>query len=360
MNRLQDTFQAHLERRLPKYVCEYRIRCKDGSDKWLLARGQALWDDQDKPLRAVGSLTDISDRKRTEEALRQSEAKNRAMLAAIPDLLLRVKRDGTCLDFIPPTDPRTGTFLPIDNHISEVLPPAMLQYQLQRIEQALTTGELQIWEHQFMKGDRFCDEEIRLTPCGDDEVLLIVRDISERKRAAMELELQSVIVRNIAEGICLIRATDGVIVFANPKFERMFGYESGELTNQQGSIIHYADPYTSPEMVDQAIRAAVLQQGEATYEVHNVKKDGTPFWCQATTSLFEHSTYGTVLVTVQQDITERKQAETVIQASLKEKEVLLKEIHHRVKNNLGVVDSLLQMQSRRSQPHWIRCVEEPR
>ncbi len=120
---LRSTFQAHVEHRLPKYACEYRIRCKDGSYKWLLARGQALWDEKGNPIRAVGSVTDISDRKQAEDALRQSEATNRAMLAAIPDLLLRVKRDGICLDFIPPTDPNAGTFLPVSYHLSEALPP---------------------------------------------------------------------------------------------------------------------------------------------------------------------------------------------------------------------------------------------
>jgi two-component sensor histidine kinase len=104
----------------------------------------------------------------------------------------------------------------------------------------------------------------------------------------------------------------------------------------------------SAEEVNQAIRREVLQHGEATYEVHNIKKDGTPFWCRATTSIFDHPDYGTVLVAVQQDITEHKQAEDLIKASLKEKEVLLKEIHHRVKNNLQIVTSLLQMQSRRT------------
>jgi PAS domain S-box-containing protein len=136
----------------------------------------------------------------------------------------------------------------------------------------------------------------------------------------------------------------------------MFGYDSGELTGQHVSIVNYEDENMTAEEVNQAIRAAVLQDGEATYEVQNVKKDGTPFWCRATTSVFEHPEYGKVLVAVQQDITQHKQSEEKVQRSLKEKEVLLKEIHHRVKNNLGIVSSLLQMQSRRSQEPQVTSI----
>lgn len=174
------------------------------------------------------------------------------------------------------------------------------------------------------------------------------KDISDHKQAEKELELQAVITRNIAEGICLVRADNALIVYANPKFESMFGYNPGELNGKHVSIVNYADESMSAEEVNQAIRREVLQHGEATYEVHNVKKNGTPFWCRATTSIFDHPEYGTVLVAVHQDITEHKQAADLIKASLKEKEVLLKEIHHRVKNNLQIVTSLLQMQSRRT------------
>lgn len=178
---------------------------------------------------------------------------------------------------------------------------------------------------------------------------IVIVEISDRKRAEQMLELQAVITRNMAEGICLVSATNGMIVYANPKFEQMFGYEGGELIGQHVSIVNYGEEDITPEEVNQAIRTAVLQQGESTYQVHNVKKDGTPFWCTATASVFDHPEYGKVLVAVQQDITEHKQAEERIQASLKEKEVLLQEIHHRVKNNLGIVSSLLQMQCRRTQ-----------
>lgn len=182
------------------------------------------------------------------------------------------------------------------------------------------------------------------------------RDVHDRKQAEQQLELQAVITRNMAEGICLVRADDGTIVYANPKFEQMFGYDAGELNGRHVSIVNYAPDREEAEAVNQAIRTTVLQNQEATYEVHNVKKDGTSFWCSATTSVFNHSSYGDVLVAVHQDITDRKQAEERIASSLKEKEVLLKEIHHRVKNNLGIVSGLLQIQARRAQDSASRAI----
>lgn len=70
--RLQTTFQQHLDRATEFYICEYRLCCKNEQYKWILARGKILWNDAEIPIRAVGSLADISDRKRAEEALRQA------------------------------------------------------------------------------------------------------------------------------------------------------------------------------------------------------------------------------------------------------------------------------------------------
>ncbi|MBE9229302.1 PAS domain-containing protein [Phormidium sp. LEGE 05292] len=144
-------------------------------------------------------------------------------------------------------------------------------------------------------------------------VLGVLLDISDRKRTEQILELQAVITRNMAEGVCLVRASDAVIVYANPKFEQMFDYDSGELNDRHVSIVNYATEEVTAEDVTQAIRSAVLQNGEAIYEVHNVKKDGTPFWCKATCSVFKHPDYGDVLVAVHQDITLAKHLEEVRQ-----------------------------------------------
>lgn len=63
--------EAHLRQSMPLYVAEYRMRCKDGSYKWNLARGQTKWDDNGQPIRMIGSHQDITRRKQAEMKLAQ-------------------------------------------------------------------------------------------------------------------------------------------------------------------------------------------------------------------------------------------------------------------------------------------------
>ena len=84
---------------------------------------------------------------------------------------------------------------------------------------------------------------------------------------------------------------------------------------------------------------------ESTFEVNQWKKDGTLLHVEVTGNFFEIGGR-TLSLAIARDITERKQAEDQTRKSLREKEILLQEIHHRVKNNLQVVASLLSMQAR--------------
>jgi len=68
---VEDTFQRHLNRETPDYSLEYQMRCQDGIYKWVLVRGQAHWDELGNPVRAVGSITDITERKQAEERERE-------------------------------------------------------------------------------------------------------------------------------------------------------------------------------------------------------------------------------------------------------------------------------------------------
>ncbi len=68
--------QDHLQQKTPFYICEHRMRCKDGTYKWILDRGQALWDEQGNAVRMAGSYTDITERRQAEEELKRQNRRS--------------------------------------------------------------------------------------------------------------------------------------------------------------------------------------------------------------------------------------------------------------------------------------------
>ena len=136
------------------------------------------------------------------------------------------------------------------------------------------------------------------------------REAVEALRSEADLRLQALVTRSMNEGVCLVRESDGTIAYANPKFERIFGYEPGELKDKPVQILN-AGSSEEADAAHQKIARELSEKGEATYEIRNIRKDGTPFWCRATTVLFDHPEHGRVFVAVQEDITERKRLERV-------------------------------------------------
>jgi PAS domain S-box-containing protein len=146
------------------------------------------------------------------------------------------------------------------------------------------------------------------------KVVGIAEDVTERRSTEEALRLQSQIAREMEEGVALVRANDGIIVYANPKFERMFGYGPGELVGQPVHRLN-AQSVRSPQDIAREIMSALQRGGKWSGEVHNRKKDGTEFWCSANVSTFEHPDLGPVWISVQADITERKHAEQALHES---------------------------------------------
>ena len=142
-----------------------------------------------------------------------------------------------------------------------------------------------------------------------------LQEITARKEAQKTLELHSIIMNNMGGGVCLIKASDLIIVYTNPTFDAMFGYTEGELAGQSVGVLNYVDTEVTPDASFLDIVTQINQNGEAKYEVCNKKKDGRLFWCRVHTSRFEHHEYGTVYVAVQEDVTELKQAEQALQAT---------------------------------------------
>jgi PAS domain S-box-containing protein len=141
--------------------------------------------------------------------------------------------------------------------------------------------------------------------------VVVMQDVTERVAMEERLRLQSSVVANVAEGIALVRAADGDIVYANEKFELMFGYEPGELVGRHISVVN-APTEQTPEERAQEVIGALEREGAWSGEVCSLRKDGTRFWTAATVSTFEHSEHGTVWITLQTDITERKAAEDAL------------------------------------------------
>jgi PAS domain S-box-containing protein len=124
---------------------------------------------------------------------------------------------------------------------------------------------------------------------------------SERKRVDDLLQLHSEILAHMVESVHLIRVDDGVIVYTNPRFDSVFGYDPGELVGKHVSIINAPGEKTPKDVANEIIKS-LKQAGVWTGELHNIRKDGTSFWCYANVSTFKHPQYGEVWISVNQDI----------------------------------------------------------
>ncbi len=145
----------------------------------------------DLPARlAVERLGSAIRQKRAVEDLRSSEARNRAMLEAVPDLIFRLSGDFHYLDFHIPDMP--GVFPPpehfVGRHITDALPTDLADLFMAAARRARDTKQLQTIEYQFPMEAGPRDRKARILPVpGSDEIMVTVQDVTERKVAERRL-----------------------------------------------------------------------------------------------------------------------------------------------------------------------------
>jgi PAS domain S-box-containing protein len=164
-----------------------------------------------------------------------------------------------------------------------------------------------------LEGDRrrlTQSSELRAVPLGAGRVVVVWRDVTEHARADDDLRLQSTALRRAAEAVCLIRASDSVIVYANQRFVEMMGYELGELDGRPVTDINWEDEPGQATLVAEQISADLERLGEARYELRNRRKDGSLIWCEAHVVGFDHPDHGRVWISVHQDVTAKRDART--------------------------------------------------
>ena len=186
---------------------------------------------------------------------------------------------------------------------------------LQTAEEVLSRAtELQTDAHLFSTFGKEAWLNTLMTPfvsSGEQHLLVMLEDITERKHAEEALRLQSEITANASEGISLVKAGDGAIHYANRQFEILFGYDPGELTGKPVSIINAAAEKPPQETADGIMRS-LEKHGAWHGEILSRKKDGTTIWTSANVSTFQHPELGTLLITYQTDISEKKKTEEMI------------------------------------------------
>jgi PAS domain S-box-containing protein len=186
--------------------------------------------------------------------------------------------------------------------------------------------------------------EIGLNPIETDEgpmVLSAIVDISSRKR--LEERFRQV-VESAPNAMVMINST-GSIEMVNAQAERVFGHARDEMLGQSiEMLVPERFRRSHPGLRNSFFGGPISRPMGAGRDLYGLKKDGSEFPIEIGLNPIQ-TEEGMMVLSAIVDISDRKHKEQSIHAALKEKDVLLGEIHHRVKNNLQVVHSLLGLQS---------------
>jgi rsbT co-antagonist protein RsbR len=187
---LEQAMAACLAGHAAGYALESRLQHKDGSWVWVRSQGKAVaLDEHGHARRVIGTIHDITAQKAAESAARVSAATSDAILAAIPGLLFIMSDNGDYLDYH--TDDEglllapAGSFL--GKNVREVV-PAMAGPFLELFRAARATGQVQEWAFPAEGPDGVRYFEGQVAPIGPDRMLMLVREVTERKRLELERE----------------------------------------------------------------------------------------------------------------------------------------------------------------------------
>jgi PAS domain S-box-containing protein len=184
----------------------------------------------------------------------------------------------------------------------------------------------------------------------------ILSDITARRRAEITMRLQAAALESAANGIVITDA-EGTILWANPAFTRLSGYPLSEVLGRNPR-------FQKSGAQDVAFYSALWKQILAGRPWHgellNRRRDGVEYTEEMTITPLRDAAGGvTNFIAIKQDVTTRKSTESRLQTALREKDVLLREVHHRVKNNLQAMIYLVDSHLERIQdPHDAQFLKE--
>jgi PAS domain S-box-containing protein len=294
---------------------EGRIITLSGKLKWIQGAsrpeqqpsGDMIWD---------GLLIDITDRKLAQEKLQESEARYKAILDAIPDLMFRISRDGQYLDFkgegANVTIPRNEI---VGKNLQDLLPSDVALKSQKAIAKTLDSKTLQTCEYQLPTPLGMRDYEARLVVSGQDEVLAIVRDISESKQTEVALrnlaEKFTTVFRSSPNPIAISTLAEGRYIEVNDSFVKQSGYEAEEVIGRTAFDVNI--------WANESDRTIVLQELQKHGVIRNMEFEFRRKSGEIRTGLFSAEVIDLdgipCLLSVNHDITERKKGELALRES---------------------------------------------
>jgi PAS domain S-box-containing protein len=292
---------------------EWRLKHKDGSLSWVRSSTRPLRDDHGTT-GFLGIVSDINREKKAEQALLESEARARAMIQAIPDMVFRMDRQGVFLDYKADVSDLSTQSEPtlVGRSNRDITPPEFADLIDLQIRTVLETGTTQTFEYELpIPGRGVRNYEARMVASGLNEVTAIVRDITERKLAQEALADSESFNRGLVENLpeyLSVYGSDGILLYVNPASANAWGFEAEEMIGTH--VLSYI-PLEYHKMVNANI--AVRQKGGdiPPYEIEIITKNAVRRSVIVKATPIQYQNNPAILLLLI-DITGRKRAEKAL------------------------------------------------
>lgn len=337
---------------------EFRIVRPDGIVRWVKALGNARYDDSGNVTGMLGVVLDVTAEKQNRIELEQRNQFIETVLDSLPiGLAVNYVDEGTATYMNAEFENIYGwpreSLTDIENFFRCVYPDPEYRRQLQaRVLADIESGDPQRmrWEDIEITTQEGQKKIILATNIPLDEQNLMistVQDITERKQAETALrESEERFRRAIEEAPfpIMIHAEDGQVLAVNRIWTEITGYTSAEIPTIADWIeLAYGQRMDQVRSVIERLYKLDHRVEEGEFLI--VCKDGAQrIWEFSSTPLGRISRSRRSVISMAVDVTDRKQAEESLRASLHEKELLFRELFHRTKNNMQVISAILMLQ----------------